>query len=252
MDPSLDLVANRLPFRLARHAAKAARAEQDRDWFAATFHLQYLIAGAPEKASLYARRAQAYAERNWWPQAVADFSRACQLDQKKSSYWLDLLLCKLSEKNDDAYQSESQQLAARFRALNDPQGWNDAAWGGLLIPPSDESQLATLVELAERAVVRQPTRVEYRITLGLARFRQNRYQDAIDVLSQTPFSQDRNAWITKAALLAMAFHALGDEQHAAVWRDQLVEDQLGWQGRIIMNLLKTDASERDTPQTNNP
>src|SRR5206468_3788729 len=61
---------------LTWHHDAAATSATDRQWLAAVFHLNYLLAAQPDRADLYARRGQALAEQGRWDQAGADFAQA--------------------------------------------------------------------------------------------------------------------------------------------------------------------------------
>jgi tetratricopeptide (TPR) repeat protein len=69
------------------HDLQAHDSEQDKDWFAATFHLGQLIATEKASGDLYARRGKAYAELEEWHQTLADCSKAIELKVDDAKVW---------------------------------------------------------------------------------------------------------------------------------------------------------------------
>jgi WD40 repeat protein/serine/threonine protein kinase len=65
---------------------QAVDSEKAGEWFAAAFHLGYLIKRQPANAALYARRGYARAKLNQWDKAVADFAEANRLEPANAAY----------------------------------------------------------------------------------------------------------------------------------------------------------------------
>jgi WD40 repeat protein len=74
------------------HQAEAEASEAAQDWFAATFHLDRLIAEQPGNADLYRRRGQASVRQDRFDKAVADLVRAIELGADDLRTWSSLAL----------------------------------------------------------------------------------------------------------------------------------------------------------------
>lgn len=65
--------------RLVVHGSELARAETNKQWFAACSHLHHLIHGFPENVDFRVRLGTAYAELGWWEEAIAVFRRLFEM-----------------------------------------------------------------------------------------------------------------------------------------------------------------------------
>jgi WD40 repeat protein/tetratricopeptide (TPR) repeat protein len=73
--------------RLVWHSSVASDSETRKDWFAAAFHLDRVIALAPNEAGPYVRRARARSERGQWQGAEADLSAALARGDDRAEVW---------------------------------------------------------------------------------------------------------------------------------------------------------------------
>jgi WD40 repeat protein/tetratricopeptide (TPR) repeat protein len=72
----------------AWHAEKAATAENDKRWFAASFHLSRLLLESPMDDNLLGRRARAFMEQKRWTEARADCDEAIRLRPRSVEPWV--------------------------------------------------------------------------------------------------------------------------------------------------------------------
>jgi tetratricopeptide (TPR) repeat protein len=111
----------------AWHAEMAASAERDKQWFAAAFHLGFLLRCSPDDVELRCRRARAYLGLQWWPQARADADKAVRLGRK--SVEPRVTRAQLEYRQGDLKQAHADLASAAAVAPDDPAV---AAWQAFL------------------------------------------------------------------------------------------------------------------------
>jgi tetratricopeptide (TPR) repeat protein len=93
---------------------QADRREQERQWFAAAFHLGQALLSWPDDAALLRRRGQALAEQGLWQDARDNFARAVERTPNDSEAWDGLAVTELVLGHEDRYRQGCDQLLQRF------------------------------------------------------------------------------------------------------------------------------------------
>jgi WD40 repeat protein/tetratricopeptide (TPR) repeat protein len=96
------------------HDAEIDACENARQWFAALFHLNLLLAERPGEASLYHRRGHVHAELGRWDEGQADFAAAAEKDPAYLPAWRALALAQLAGGRPDAYRQTCKEIVERF------------------------------------------------------------------------------------------------------------------------------------------
>jgi tetratricopeptide (TPR) repeat protein len=273
--PSEEVLRQR---RLGWHAAEAARQEEADRWAAAVEHLSALIEAQPHRCGLYARRGRALRELRRWEPADADLTAAIERGEEDRRLWIGrgharAEQARWKEAADDfaradaagIYTAISLQATAliasgdwpavrRFWAslLQNPRHedvvWerNAIAWAGMLRPEAGLGVQPLIVALRNDAAG-DPKRADLRRTLGLASLRAGKPEDAVKWLDEAVALQEpfASAWL----LLAMAHHRAGHADEAGKWLEKATDwlaapgrlDQLDWQERLALRLLREEA-----------
>jgi WD40 repeat protein len=145
-------------------------------------------------------------------------------------------LCKadveLYLRNSPTIRPEPRKLALslidRYREVDDPKRYHDAAWLVIRHPYSNPFQYRFALQQAETACRLAPEEAKYRIALGVAQYRNRMYEDAHVTLKKAEqVNKDMPAHL---AFLTLAQHQLGknDEAKATLARLREVMKQERW------------------------
>jgi Flp pilus assembly protein TadD len=240
---------------LARARREAGECEQQRQWFAAAFHLTRLIAReptdsslyvrraraydelgewpkaaqdyakaielAPADSSLYVRRGRAYDERGEWPKAAQDYAKAIELGDRTESVWSRHVWLRLAIGDDDGYRQSCTRLLQQFGKTENPNEANTLAWTCVLAPDAVADPMVP-VQLAEKAVTSSPKTSAYLNTLGAAHYRAGQYDRAIQRLNEAVQVRGQGGTATDWLFLALAHQKLGHADEARQWLEKAV------------------------------
>jgi tetratricopeptide (TPR) repeat protein len=241
---------------------QAGACEEDREWFAAAFHLRQVLKDAPGDATLKARLAHAlgnlYAERGQWAEAVVDFEKARQLQPHKLAAEAPLAFALLGRA--DASARAAAAASRTLGALSAPFNYSPLSaaapfsWQGDLsdyrrvcsellhdfgqtadadiahsvafvcvLGPQAVKDPALLVRLARKAVNSDPDNWLYRFTLGTALYRAGDFDAAVRELNRAVEKHRRGGSVEAKLFLAMAHHRLKHPKAAKDWYARAVE-----------------------------
>jgi WD40 repeat protein/Flp pilus assembly protein TadD len=215
---------------IAWHQREAESSEQSRQWFAAHWHLDRLIAATRADGSLYARRGAARAHLGRWAEADADFVKAIECGGD-SSCWVAHALLRLPLGDIEGYRKACEQMREKFEEADDPDTANAVAMACDGAPHA-VADLSYPVRLAERAAASDPKNPTYLETLGASLFRAGRFEEALERLDEAArLGQDLQDAACNWIFRGMAHHHLGHTKEAREWLDQAVR----WIDRDVSN-----------------
>jgi WD40 repeat protein/serine/threonine protein kinase/tetratricopeptide (TPR) repeat protein len=113
---------------LTWHAEQAGACLQEKQWAAAIWHLDHLIAAEPKQWGHHYHRGCARAELKQWDQAIADYSRAIELTEEDGYTYTNY------GPRGDAYAVQRQWDKAAADYARAVQGWPDGNILGLWYP----------------------------------------------------------------------------------------------------------------------
>jgi Flp pilus assembly protein TadD len=206
---------------LARERREAGECEQQRQWFAAAFHLTRWLDLAPTDNSLYVRRGRAYDELGEWPKAAVDYAKATELGVLDKSVWRQHVWLRLAIGDGDGYRQSCTRLLQQFGKTENPNEANSLAWTCVLAPNA-VADPTLAVQLAEKAVKSSPKTSAYLNTLGAAHYRAGQYDRAIQRLNEAMQAQGQGGTVEDWLFLALAHQKLGHADEAKQWLDKAV------------------------------
>ncbi|HEY6563816.1 MAG TPA: hypothetical protein VIY86_04930, partial [Pirellulaceae bacterium] len=160
--------------RIRWHTDEAARAEQQRHWFASIFHRTRLAELEPDSWRHIALRGRAHAEQDDWSLAAADFE-ACRGKDPEAIVEYNRALIWLVTNQDDHYRSAVRALFDAQERTTNGVAANTTAWAACLIPKTGIDP-ERVVNLAQRAVDLLGT-PEPLSTLGVAHYRAGQFAE---------------------------------------------------------------------------
>jgi WD40 repeat protein/serine/threonine protein kinase/tetratricopeptide (TPR) repeat protein len=236
----------------AWHRQEAQSHEEARQWFAAAFHLSWLIKADPADPSPYARRGTVRARLGQWDQAAADWAKAIACQAEDPFVWHQLALARLRAGDRDGYRQVCGDMYGRFHQAKHDGSRNWVAWVCVLAPEA-LPDCAPLVQLAEELEKQFPTSSPYRTTLGAALYRTGQFEAAVQQFNKANPDSNFYAWL----FLAMAHHRLGHADQARQWLEKTVrwidqakggkpqnatfEGALQWHQWVELELLRHEA-----------
>jgi WD40 repeat protein/tetratricopeptide (TPR) repeat protein len=263
---------------LAWHWEAAEASRQSRQWFAAVFHLNFLVRAEPDQPRYLGRRGRAHAELGRWKEAVANFDRASQLDGKNTDWRAAHALALLGVGDVPGYRRACEVLLREYRLLHNPQldrlrfsvgplvppdFPRGVSRGGLACPvgfdPPEAVKSAVsygdlractsgfgggprperLVRFLEQAVFLYPRSGLLLLHLGSAYYRAGRWGEAVRRLEESIQVQGRGGYVYSWGILALAHQRLGHTAQARRWRDKL-GTWMDWNPKKIQSLGWSD------------
>jgi WD40 repeat protein/serine/threonine protein kinase len=235
------------------HHREADASLAARQWFAARWHLDHLLALEPQDPALYGRRGELAAAQGRWAAAAADFSRAIQLQPKWSTeLWQEGVLAYLAAGDAAGYRRLCALLLDRAAAADDYAVAEKVAGLCRLGAGAD---LARAVQLAERVAARQPRAARHHHTLGALLYRAGRYREALDRLQAAANLRGSNDHAPDHLFLALTYGALHNGPEARRHFDKAAQllartapeptaetgGPLAWETRVELQLLRREA-----------
>jgi tetratricopeptide (TPR) repeat protein len=206
----------------AREQREAADCEQQRQWFAAVFHLNRLIDKEPGDGLLCARRGRAHFELGAWNKAGTDHAKALELGVNTEAVWFLHTWLRWALGDLDGYRKSCMGMFERFGKAENPVVVNNLAWACVLAPDAGVKR-TVLVRLAERAVKAAPKNWVYLNTLGAAHYRAGQWDTAIQRLNEGVQAHGKGGTASDWLFLAMAHQRLGHNDKAKKWLDKAVK-----------------------------
>jgi tetratricopeptide (TPR) repeat protein len=178
------------------------------------------VSSHPERTSAHVCLGDILYFQEKFDQAADSFRRATVLapDAQQLYLKLGLTLVRLGEVDEALAIWRKASALAEIDALN----LNQFAWMLATAPDPQYRDFRTAVEFSKRAVELGPQVGEFWNTLGVAYFREGKWQRAIEALQKSMELRaggDAGDWL----FLAMAHWQLGHGDEAASWYDQSVE-----------------------------
>ncbi len=175
----------------------------------------------PDHSYAWLTRGEFYAKLGLWDLAGADYQRGYQLRAPESISLLSQQAAFCFYCGDEAgYRGACERLAARTETL-DQRSCDEISRACLLAKQSvlDPEQL---IRIAERAVSLTRRSVEV-ANLGVAHYRAEQYERAIDRLHEARAARTRTNYVWTDSVLAMAHHRLGQSELARKYLDSATE-----------------------------
>jgi predicted Zn-dependent protease len=204
-----------------REAEDCLRQQQ---WFAARWHLDHLIAAAPEDSALYAQRGRALVELGRWAEADGDFARAAATGSDIVRWFYHALL-RLHLGDPEGYRSTCARVLAMYE---ESESSFDLQWIVIIgdLAPDAVADPARLVRAAERlatfraagrSATLNPEDPWSDLLLGRALYRAGRYEETVKRLQKRASDQNLADASYYWIFLALAHEELGHANEAQTW-----------------------------------
>jgi tetratricopeptide (TPR) repeat protein len=145
------------------------------------------IAKQPDAKGLIVTRAEFFARRGRWKQAVADLEKLIEIEPASSGHYHMLAPLILATGDVESYRELCRNIVAQFSGTQNPGIADPMAKSCLILPPSN-SDMPVIMAWAE-AAVRQGTGSQFfaffQFTKGLAEYRAGHYASAVDWMHKT-------------------------------------------------------------------
>jgi tetratricopeptide (TPR) repeat protein len=226
-----------------------------------------IVAISPDDPTALRLRAIAYADREDWSRAAADFSRIVQVDEMSWYTGYERALSMLAAKDRAGYQKACTEMYNTFGQSTDKTIGTLIAWASS-IGPQATVDYAPLLALAEAEVKANASNWGALKNLGAILFRSGRYEEAMstltdaDQLAMKPSASATSSPIYLHLFLAMTHHHLGQTEQARKWLDISVAEidkafgdhangtaRMSWNRRTTLKLLKHEAESLITGNT---
>ena len=221
-------------------ASESLRCLRAGHWFAAAWHLDRMIAAAPDNPLLYWQRGNARAELGRWQGAEADLARGMELAGAKASpgLLLDRALVCCWRGNVAGYRAACKQL------LDAPAVDPHSASLACTLSSDSGAAPARLVALAAEAARRARGAGVARVVLGVALYRAGRYEEALRQLKDA--RPEEPAALGGCFCRALAQHQLGKAGEARQTLRQATAalerlPRLPLRERLHLSLLRREA-----------
>jgi tetratricopeptide (TPR) repeat protein len=242
------------------HRREADECGASRQWFAARWHLDRLLALDPRDAALCGRRGQLYAEQAQWSAAAADFTRAIELQPAWSTeWWQQGVLAHLAAGDAAGYRRLCELLASRLDPRDNPAVEKLAAL--CLLAPGALADMTWVVQLAEGVAARQPKAPRHHHTLGALLYRAGRYREALERLQVAARLRGSNDHVHDQLFLALTYRALHNAPEARRHLDRAEQllarttpenaeagGSAAWDARLELQLLRREAEALLAPR----
>jgi tetratricopeptide (TPR) repeat protein len=165
------------------------------------------------------------AELGQWEEASAAFLKGTQCKVPHGRAWYFRALLALRDGDLDGYRKVCADMLLRFSKADEPDTAFWLAWTCILAPGAvaDEAQA---VQLAEKAVAKDPKKLSYLCMVGAALYRAGRFEEAARRLTEATALQrspHEGPMAYTWFFLAMAQQRLGHADEARRWLDKAVQ-----------------------------
>jgi WD40 repeat protein len=255
----------------AWHREETEEAERAGDWPATLHHLDWLIAAAPDRGLLRARRARTHVRLAQWELAEEDYARAVELGQAGANVRAPLALIQLKRGRAEAARHTCDALLEQPGLGDDPHA-TASLLRVCLLAPDGVSDSARLVKAAQALAANRNAAANTALgtlgadmvlgTLGAALYRTGRHDEAVGKLNEAVkvFGGLGSYW--EQLFLAMACQRSGKEAEARDWLRKAVQQMealptrkrpdgtpivIPWPEQIQFELLRREAETLINP-----
>jgi WD40 repeat protein/serine/threonine protein kinase len=259
------------------HRTRADEHFRNTSWFAAVFHLSWLIQAEPQNGQHYLRRGQALAAQVKMIEARQDFVKALELKDSLSQteqinahaeldqwetvakllgraveapgasegVWFEHALLRLQLGNSEGYSKACATMVERSGRTTGAFSPFTVAWTCAL-GPAALTEMRPVVELARKAFKSDPKGTFSRSALGAVLYRAGQFEEAITELDEAIRLQGKGGTAFTFVFLAMAHHRLDQSSMAKKWLERAGQDieknpPANWPRRLEMEILRREA-----------
>jgi tetratricopeptide (TPR) repeat protein len=194
--------------------------ERKGDWGEAIAAYRKAIELDPKNAVAHYNVARAYALLGQWGQATAHTGKQIPLRPSDNILWMTHATFLLRADDTKGYRLACQQMIDKFGQTKNPFIAHRVAWTCFLMPDAVSDQ-KLLMELAQRSVKGAPGDPWTGMTLGLALYRADQFENAVKKLQ--PYAEIGWCRIPVSLILAMAHERLGKKEEARRLLDKAVK-----------------------------
>ena len=207
-----------------------------------------------EEGIYWTRRGSLYGQLAQFEKAASDFGRAVELFPNNVRNWYYQALILLVMGDTEGYRKRCASMLEHFGQTEkgDTAFW--VAWT-CVVGGNEVEDMAEVIKLAGQAVESSEKNDGYLKTLGAALYRAERFDEAVQQLTDLTDAWDQGSalpTLTSPAytwfFLAMANHRLGRLDEARKWLDKAVEQaeqeiagNASWNRRLTLQLLRKEA-----------
>jgi tetratricopeptide (TPR) repeat protein len=192
----------------------------ERQWDNALADCSKAIELNPKFVLAWRQRGSVQGELGQWDKAVADYSKAIELDPKFAPMWIARGMAYAALDQPDKAQADYAE-AIRL-SPKDASTHNDLAWLLATHPNRKVRMPGKAIELAKQAVTLAPNEGTFWNTLGIAQFRAGDWKAALAALKKSMELRtggDGFDWF----FLGMVHWQLGEKEEARKWHRQAVQ-----------------------------
>jgi WD40 repeat protein/tRNA A-37 threonylcarbamoyl transferase component Bud32 len=195
---------------------EAETCERSVQWFAAAFHLGWMIEEVPNDAALYVRRARARAESSLRKETGEDLAKLLALRTANLGLWRQGALLFLRIEDAEGYRRCCEEILTRVDPGRNP-GLLNIAVRACTAGPNAVADPARIVALAQRVPLSRPGDCTPLHAQAAALYRAGQFQEAAARAQQAVQAHGQGGSRWDWLLLAMAHHCLGHLEEARQW-----------------------------------
>jgi len=180
----------------------------ERDFERARSELEVAQHGLPNNAEIYTALGFIERRKGHWPEATAQLEKAVGLNPKSPDAWLAVIenhfyqrdYAAAAKVSDRAITAQPESVYLRLQ-----RGWIEYLWKGDLQRAEDELARAPASADAEGDVTM------WRVSKNVL---QRQYDEAIQILNESPRTEFRNGFVPKSSLLGQIYYLKQDKERA--------------------------------------
>jgi tetratricopeptide (TPR) repeat protein len=173
--------------------------------------------------ALWYNRGQAHASLGAWEKAAADFVKASEWQQVPGHSLLMLAQVRLQQGDDKGYRRACADLLAKHGKTTDQNEANTVAWACSLVPDA-VADFTVPLDLARLAVNKAPKEHAILNTLGTLLYRAGKDAEAIEMLTRAIQAHGKGGTPADWLILALAHQRRGQPEEARRWLDKAVAE----------------------------